>query len=124
MRWRDLLQARAIPPEIRAAATKDPSQHDPARFLPPAVPDDTPSRRAALQLLEPEGGTVLDVGCGAGAAGLALVPRVSHLTGVDHAEDMLRAFEQACTKRGVAHRSVHGAWPDVAPEAGTADVVV
>lgn len=67
---------------------------------------------------------MLDVGCGAGAAGLALLPKVSHLTGVDHAEDMLRAFERACTERGVPHRSVHGPWPDVAPEAGTADVVV
>jgi SAM-dependent methyltransferase len=118
------LLSRAIPAEIRAAAPRDPSRHDPARFVPPAAPEDTPSRRAALQLLGPEGGTVLDVGCGAGAAGLALLPKVSHLTGVDHAEDMLRAFEQACTERGVPHRSVHGPWPDVAPEAGTADVVV
>ena len=123
-RWRDLLQARAIPTEIRATAPEDPSRHDPARFVPPVVPDDTPSRRTALQLLGPRGGTVLDVGCGAGAAGLALVPSVSHLTGVDHAENMLRAFERACTERGLAHRSVHGAWPDVAQEAGMADVVV
>ena len=123
-RWRELLQARAIPSEIRAAAPQDPSRHDPARFVPPVVPEDTPSRRAALQLLASEGGTVLDVGCGAGAAGLALLPKVSQLTGVDHAEDMLRAFERACTERGVAHRSVHGPWPDVAPEAGAADVVV
>ena len=123
-RWRELLQARAIPREIRAAAPQDPNRHDPARFVPPVVPEDTPSRRAAQQLLGSEGGTVLDVGCGAGAAGLALLPKVSHLTGVDHAEDMLRAFEQACTERGVAHRGVHGPWPDVAPEAGAADVVI
>ncbi|MFY9807128.1 MAG: methyltransferase domain-containing protein, partial [Pseudonocardiaceae bacterium] len=109
-RWRELLQNRAIPPEIRAAAPKDPSRHDPARFVPPDTPEDTPSRRAALQLLLPDGGTVLDVGCGAGAAGLALVSKVSHLTGVDPAEDMLRAFEQACQQRGLAHRSVHGPW--------------
>lgn len=67
---------------------------------------------------------MLDVGCGAGAAGLALLPKVSYLTGVDHAQDMLRAFERACAERGLAHRSVLGPWPDVAPEAGTADVVV
>jgi SAM-dependent methyltransferase len=124
LRWRELLEARAIPAEIRAAAPKDPSWHDPARFVPPATPPDTPSRRAALELLGPGGGTVLDVGCGAGAAGLALVPKVAHLTGVDHAEEMLRAFERACTERGVAHRSVHGRWPQVAAEAGVADVVV
>jgi SAM-dependent methyltransferase len=123
-RWRELLQRRAIPPEIRAAAPNDPSRHDPARFVPAATPEDTPSRRAALGLLGPDGGTVLDVGCGAGAAGLALVPQVSHLTGVDSAEDMLRAFEQACERRGLAHRSVHGPWPQAAAQAGVADVVV
>ena len=123
-RWRSLLQARAIPAEIRAAVPQDPSRHDPARFVPSATPEDTPSRRAALQLLGLGGATVLDVGCGAGAAGLALVPKVSHLTGVDPAEDMLRAFEQACEQRGLAHRSVHGPWPQVAAEAGAADVVV
>jgi SAM-dependent methyltransferase len=124
VRWRELLEARAIPAEIRAAAPQDPSQHDPARFLPAAAPQDSPSRCAALGLLGPDGGTVLDVGCGAGAAGLALVPKVSHLTGVDHAEDMLRAFERSCAERGVPHRSVHGPWPDSASEAGAADVVV
>ncbi|MGH3426544.1 MAG: hypothetical protein ACRDQZ_03050, partial [Mycobacteriales bacterium] len=79
-RWRGLLEARAIPAEIRAAAVQDPSRHDPARFVPSATPEDTPSRRAAMGLLGPAGGTVLDVGCGGGAAGLALVPQVTHLT--------------------------------------------
>ncbi|MBV8542661.1 MAG: methyltransferase domain-containing protein [Pseudonocardiales bacterium] len=123
-RWRGLLAARAIPAEIRAAAAQDPSRHDPARFVPPATPRETPSRRAALWLLGPAGGTVLDVGCGGGAAGLALVPEVTQLTGLDPSADMLRVFERACTERGVPHRSVLGSWPDAAPEAGVADVVV
>jgi SAM-dependent methyltransferase len=123
VRWRELLTARAIPAQIRAAAPQDPTRHDPARFVPPPIPEDTPSRRAALQLLG-AGGTVLDVGCGAGAAGLALLPQVSHLTGLDHAEDMVRAFEQVCTERDVPHRSVLGQWPDAAPQAGVTDVVV
>jgi SAM-dependent methyltransferase len=123
-RWRRLLEARAIPAEITSAVAADPHRHDPARFVPPAVPEDTASRRAALELLGPGGGTVLDVGCGGGAAGLALVPQITHLTGVDHAEDMLRAFERACSERGVPHRSVLGPWPDIAPEVGLADVVV
>ena len=123
-RWRTLLEARTIPAQIRRGAPRDPHRHDPARFLPPAVAEDTPSRRRALQLLGPEGGTVLDVGCGGGAAGLALVPKVTHLTGLDHAEDMLRVFERACAERGVPHRTVHGPWPQVAAEAGQTDVVV
>jgi SAM-dependent methyltransferase len=124
VRWRELLEARAIPEEIKAAAPKDPHRHDPARFLPPSTPHDTPSRRTALAMLGDEGGTALDVGCGGGAAGVALVPKVTHLTGTDHAADMLRVFEQACVERGIPHRSVLGAWPDSAADAGTADVVV
>jgi SAM-dependent methyltransferase len=123
-RWRGLLEARAIPAGITSAVPQDPYRHDPARFVPPAVPEDTVSRRAALELLGPGGGTVLDVGCGGGAAGLALVPQVIHLTGVDHAKDMLHAFELACSERGVPHRSVLGPWPEIAPAAGVADVVV
>ena len=124
VRWRELLEARTIPAEILAAAPQDPYRHDPARFLPPAVPEDTPSRRTALALLGAQGATVLDVGCGGGAAGLALVPRVTHLTGTDHADDMLRVFERACTERGVPHRAVLGAWPGTAAQAGVVDVVV
>ena len=123
-RWRQLLTARAIPPGIRAAAPDDPHRHDPARFTPPADPPDTPSRRVALDLLGAGGGTVLDVGCGAGAASLALVPSAHHVTGADSAADMLGAFARACEERDVAHRTVLGPWPDTAAEAGSAEVVV
>lgn len=122
-RWRELLQARAVPAEIRAAAAHDPYRHDPRRFAAPEQPPDTPSRRAGLALLD-GGGTVLDVGCGAGAASLALLPAATHLTGTDHAEDMLDAFSAECDRRGVAHRTVLGAWPETVGEVGTVDVVV
>ncbi|MGH3685864.1 MAG: class I SAM-dependent methyltransferase [Pseudonocardiaceae bacterium] len=123
-RWRGLLAARAIPAEIRSGAPQDPYRHDPSRFRPPAVPEDTPSRRVALVLLGDGGGTVLDVGCGGGAAGVALVPQVTQLTGLDPSAGMLEVFERACTERNVPHRSVLGSWPDTAPEAGVADLVV
>lgn len=123
-RWAALLRARAIPAGIRAAAADDPHRHDPVRFVPPTVPPDTPSRRVALDLLGAPGGTVLDVGCGAGAAALALVPAAHHVTGTDTAADMLDAFARACGERRVAHRTVLGPWPDTAAEAGAADVVV
>ncbi|MDQ3152179.1 MAG: class I SAM-dependent methyltransferase [Actinomycetota bacterium] len=123
-RWRELLTARAIPPGIRAAAPDDPHRHDPARFTPPADPPDTPSRWVALDLLGTSGGTVLDVGCGAGAASVTLQPSAHHITGTDNAADMLDAFAWACEERGVPHRTVLGPWPDTAAEAGSADVVV
>lgn len=123
-RWRELLTTRAIPAGIRAAAPDDPHRHDPARFTAAADPPDTPSRRVALDLLGEGGGTVLDVGCGAGAASLALLPSAHHVTGTDTAVDMLDAFTRACEQRGVPHRTVLGSWPDTAAEAGSADVVV
>lgn len=122
-RWRELLAARAIPAEIRDAAPGDPYRHDPGWFAAPEQPADTPSRRAGLELLG-DGGTVLDVGCGAGAASLALSARVHFATGVDLAADMLAAFAAGYRPLGIPHRTVHGPWPEVAPEAGEADVVV
>jgi SAM-dependent methyltransferase len=94
-----------------------------ALFTPPVEPLDTPSRRAARALL-PGGGSVLDVGCGGGAASFALADRAGHLTGADQQQDMLDAFAAEARARGVPHRTVLGRWPGAAPAAGTADVVV
>jgi SAM-dependent methyltransferase len=122
-RWAELQEGRGIPPEILARATTDPWHHEVAFFAPPVEPIDTPSRRAAGALL-PDGGSVLDVGCGGGAASFALAGRAGHLTGADQQQDMLDAFAAEARARGVPHRTVLGRWPDAAPAAGTADVVV
>jgi SAM-dependent methyltransferase len=122
-RWTELQAGRGIPPEILARASADPWQHEVAFFAAPPEPVDTPSRRAALALL-PDGGTVLDVGCGGGVASIALVGRAGHLTGVDQQQNMLDAFAASASARGILHRTVLGRWPDVAAAAGTADVVV
>jgi SAM-dependent methyltransferase len=123
-RWRELQQGRGIPPEILVRAPRSPWRHDPKDFGAPAQADDTPSRRVALELLGPGGGTVMDVGCGGGVASLALVPPATELTGVDHNPGMLAAFAADCEHRGVRYQTVEGAWPEIAPKAGTADVVV
>ncbi len=148
-RWRELQQGRGLPPEILAGADVSPWRHDPTHFAAPATPDDTPSRDAALALLGAGigsagggsegrgsdcggsdggggtvGGTVLDVGCGGGAASLALGTRAQHLTGVDHDPGMLEVFSADCAARGIEHRTVLGEWPEVADEAGTTDVVL
>jgi len=67
---------------------------------------------------------VLDVGAGAGAASLALVPPAARIVGVDESATMLEAFAAAADERGVRHSEVCGRWPDVAPSAPDADVVV
>jgi len=122
-RWAELQDGRGIPPEILARAPADPWHHEVAFFTAPAEPVDTPSRRAAQALL-PDGGSVLDVGCGGGAASFALADRAGHITGADQQEDMLDAFAAEARSRGVPHRTVLGRWPGAAPGAGTADVVV
>jgi 2-polyprenyl-3-methyl-5-hydroxy-6-metoxy-1,4-benzoquinol methylase len=124
-RWRELQEARGIPPEILAAAPESPWKHNPKHFTAPAEPHDTPSRDAALALLDQgPGGTVLDVGCGGGSASLAVADHADLLIGVDHNPGMLEVFAADCTGRGVAHRIVLGEWPSVADEAGVADVVL
>lgn len=126
-RWRELQEARGIPPEILAQAPETPWKHNPEHFRAPATPDDTPSRAAAMELLDQgPGATVLDVGCGGGTASLAVADHenAARLVGVDHNPGMLKIFAEDCEKRGVEYRTVRGEWPAVADEAGIADVVL
>jgi len=67
---------------------------------------------------------VLDVGCGGGAAALALAGSATHLTGLDQQQDMLDAFAADAVTRAIPHRTVLGRWPDDAADTGPADVVV
>jgi len=122
-RWHDLQSGRGIPPEILARAPASPWVHDPRDFAAPDEPADTPSRVSALGLLGGSG-TVLDVGCGGGAAAFALVGALTAVTGVDHQPDMLEVFAEGARRRGIPYATVEGRWPDIADAAGHADVVV
>jgi len=120
--WRDQLLAWAIPPEILAAAPESPWGFPVELFRAESEHVDTPSRDVAAAAL-PDGGSVIDVGCGGGAASLALVPPASTIVGVDSSPEMLEEYAAAAGQRGVTHREVAGAWPDVAADVGRADVV-
>ncbi|MEO5678638.1 MAG: methyltransferase domain-containing protein [Acidimicrobiales bacterium] len=126
-RWRRALGEWSIPKAILDAAPESPWMFPPgvfARRAEEAVAEaPTPSHQRALELLE-DGGTVLDVGVGGGAASLPLAPPAGLLIGVDQGEGMLEAFTAAAERRGVASQGIPGAWPDVAGEAPVADVVV
>jgi SAM-dependent methyltransferase len=124
-RWASALAAWAIPEEILAAAPESPWDCPPALFCPPGPAEQpaTPSFVRAREAIPP-GGTVLDVGCGAGAASLPLVAPAALVVGVDVSAPMLSAFRAAAEERGVAVRAVAGRWPDVADEVAPADVVV
>lgn len=126
-RWKLALEAWAIPEEILASAPESPYGFPTEVFRRRAeassLMEPTPSARRALEAL-PEGGTVLDVGVGAGATSLPLAGRASRITGVDQSEGMLAAFLNAAETAGVASSSVQGTWPEVAGGVDSADVVV
>jgi SAM-dependent methyltransferase len=124
--WRQSLESLALPPELVASAPESPwgfavSLFD--RLADDAMTAQTASRRAAATMLA-DGGAVLDVGCGGGAASLPLVPLARHVVGVDESAAMLEAFAARADRLGVAHREVAGRWPDVAESAPAVDVAV
>jgi SAM-dependent methyltransferase len=123
--WERLLAGWAIPPAILDAAKESPWGFEVAMFARRAAePDrDSPSAVRAREAV-PDGGSVLDVGCGAGAAAFALVPPAAHVTGVDESVGMLEAFHARAGQLGVDADVVEGRWPDAAQRAPIADVVV
>ena len=123
-KWRNDLQAWAIPEPILAQAPESPWIHPVENFTPRGdLHVGVPSRLRALEAL-PAGGSVLDVGCGGGRSSIPLVPPANELIGVDRSGAMLDAFVDAARIAGVARRTVHGAWPDVAGHTPHADVVI
>jgi SAM-dependent methyltransferase len=125
-RWGEMLSRWAIPDEIMSAAPEPPYFFDPAVFAAAADEaiaraDDTPSDAAARDAL-PAGGTVLDVGCGAGAASLRLAP--GRLMGVDPSAPLLDLFAGRARRLGIDASVVLGTWPETALQTPAADVVV
>jgi SAM-dependent methyltransferase len=125
-RWRSDLDAWAIPERITAAVTESPwvlpRQVFARRADRVSAEPSGPSFERAWAALDPPG-SVLDVGSGAGAACLPLLPRTTALTTVDTDAGMLEKISQRTTRSEVAVRTVLGRWPEAAPEAGPADVV-
>jgi hypothetical protein len=125
-RWAAALRRWAIPDDLVAAAAETPYFFSPAVFTAAADGaldrvDDTVSDDAARKAL-PEGGTVLDVGVGAGAASLRLP--AGHVIGVDPDVELLEAFIARAARRGIRSTAIQGAWPDVQSRTPTAHVAV
>jgi len=125
-RWRSDLASWAIPAHITAAVADSPWVLPRAVFARRAdrlaAAPAGPSFERAWAALDPPG-TVLDVGSGAGAASLPLLPRCTGLTAVDSQPDMLDLLAKRAEAAGLQPRLVTGTWPDAAAEAGKADVV-
>jgi SAM-dependent methyltransferase len=125
-RWRDDLAAWAVPEHIRATVADSPwvlpRQVFARRADRVSAAPSGPSYERAWAALDPPG-SVLDVGSGAGAASLPLLPRATSLTAVDTDPGMLEKFSERAAGRSAAVRTVLGAWPEAAALAGPADVV-
>jgi SAM-dependent methyltransferase len=125
-RWRSDLAAWAIPEHITAAVEQSPwvlpREVFARRADRVAAAPEGPSFERAWAALDPAG-SVLDVGSGAGTACLPLLPRCTGLTAVDTDRHMLEELAKRAATAGLQPRLVRGQWPDVADEAGTADVV-
>jgi SAM-dependent methyltransferase len=126
-RWREQLDGWAIPSEILAAAPESPWGYPVGLFRSRArragTRPATPSNLEAARFM-PEGGSVLDVGAGAGAASLPLAGLASRLVAVDESPAMVASFLDAADAAGVPAEAVEGRWPEVAGRVGPADVVV
>jgi SAM-dependent methyltransferase len=125
-RWAAMLRRWAIPEDLVAAAAEPPYFFSVAVFTATADAaldrrDDTPSDSVAREAL-PEGGSVLDVGVGAGAASLRLP--AGHVIGVDPNAELLDAFRTRAARRGMMSTLIRGEWPDVASETPITDVAV
>jgi SAM-dependent methyltransferase len=133
--WRADLESWAIPEHITAAVAQSPWVLPRPVFARRAdrLSDDPsgPSYQRAWAALDPPG-TVLDVGAGAGAACLPLLPRATGLSAVDSDAGMLELLTGRATAR-IARRpaggqvpevaTVLGNWPAVAALVPPADVV-
>jgi hypothetical protein len=128
-RWADALAAWDIPAAIAQRAADSPWVLPRQVFL----------RRTEAQIVRPTGathaaavaalatpGTVLDIGAAAGATSLPLIGRapVRGLTAVDADTELLMSYAARAEALGLPAEVLRGRWPDLAGQAGVADVVV
>jgi hypothetical protein len=112
--WSAALASWAIPEEILRQAPDDP-WHLPVALFEYEPLELTPSHRIARHALQP-GDTILDVGAGRCAMSLPLRPPAARIVAVDGSAEMLEASP--------ADATVLGRWPQVADEAGRAEIVI
>jgi SAM-dependent methyltransferase len=125
--WAEALRSWEIPEAIKEASPEspwgfpaEPFVHRAEGAIDRAM---SVSARCAMEPL-PGGGSVLDVGAGAGAASLELAGRAGLIVAVDPSDEMLRAFLAIAERLRVKARAVVGTWPEAAAEVEGADVVV
>jgi SAM-dependent methyltransferase len=120
--WADELAAWTIDPQILAAAPESPYTFPPELFRADGAAP-SPLLDRAREVMD-DRASVLDVGCGAGAASLPLAPPARHIIAVDTQSTMLDALEAVARQRDLRVTRIDGRWPDVADRVSVSDVVV
>lgn len=120
--WAANLEKWSIPGEILAQVPESPWIHPPELFIAGENIDESPSHIRAIEAL-PDGGSVLDVGCGGGIAAFACSSKAKTVIGVDHQPKMLEMFASRAEKESLEHNEFLGDWPEVSSQVPIADVV-
>lgn len=124
--WADALSQWAIPEPILTQASDSPWALPPWAFAEAArlavTGSPTPTHRHCLEEL-PEGGALLDVGAGGGAASLPLGGRADHIVAVDQSKAMLEEMMLLAEGR-TRVIPVEGTWPKAAELVDPSDVVL
>ncbi|MGI8721862.1 MAG: methyltransferase domain-containing protein [Geodermatophilaceae bacterium] len=118
--WAEQLAAWAIDPEILAAASESPYGFPAGLF---GTQSGAASTHRVITEALPRGGSILDIGCGGGAASIPVAAAAGTLLAVDSSERMLQEYAAAMTT-GVPVRTWSGAWSQVAADVPVADVAV
>lgn len=113
-RWAQELAAWAIDPQLLAAAPESPYGFPAGLF---GADRGAPITHQVVREAEPV--SVLDIGCGGGAASIPV--GAPELLGVDESAELLSRFAAAA---GPGARTWHGRWPDIADRVPVVDVVV
>lgn len=129
--WGNSLAEWAIPEEIVQRTARSPWALRPEKFAPTSSRTLTPTVGKVAELLvaveDPNPRSLIDVGCGAGGVSLLLLAMIDSLIVVDESKAMLEALKanlDASINKEITFRAIEGRWPDVAPDAGNAQVIV
>ena len=123
-RWRQQLEAWALPDELLASVPDSPYSWPPElwrRRHRESDPADSATTTIITRLLD-RPGSVLDIGAGTGRASLPLVAAGHRLTAVERNPDMAAALREAAADADVA--VVEDSWPEAASKVGRHDVVM
>lgn len=118
--WAAQLAAWTIDAEILAGAPESPYGFPPGLF---GTQGGAESTHRAISSALPDGGSLLDIGCGGGAASIP-VAAAGSLLAVDSSAQMLRSYIEAAAGRVVPVETWCGTWPVIAADVPAADVAV